>query len=127
MKINSAERIEEIILEKLCFGDKKENLDERSARYLDAFPTAYTMETFSSLNENQLMLLFVILQKDSENSDHLSFSMGWSRRATINTANALVRKGLCYWDLPTSSNADGGNDLTIARDKLANPEILKLR
>lgn len=127
MKLNSIERIEHVILDGLFYGVAKASLDEKDVKRLNCFVAAYSPETMASLTHSQLLLLYTIVLKDSENTDHLSFSMGWSRRATINAANGLVRRGLCYWDLPTSSNRDAGQDLTLDRDKLVDREILRIR
>lgn len=127
MKLNSIERIESALLEGLYFGEAKEDLGEKCARYLSAFLKAYPLDVFASLTERQLMLLYVVLQKDRENTDHLSFSICWPRRSVINSANGLVRRGLCYWDQPTASNMDAGNDLTIDRDKIIDREVLRVR
>ncbi len=127
MKLNSVERIEQALINGLFYGVAKAELDEKDVRRINGFVAAYSPETMASLSIGQLLLLYMIVLKDSENTDHLSFSMGWSRRTTINAANGLVRRGLCYWDLPTSSNMDAGNDLTLDRDKLIDREILRIR
>lgn len=127
MKLNSFERIEQVLVDDLFYGKPKTELEEKEVVRINSFLKAYEPEVFAELTRNQLVLLYTIVLKDSENTDHLSFSVGWSRRATINVANALVRRGLCYWDLPTYSNRDAGQDLTLDRDKLIDREVLRVR
>jgi len=52
----------------------------------------------------------------------LSYTLQKSRRGTARVASALVNRGLAYWDIPISSNADMGYDLTIANDAMVNKD-----
>ncbi|MCX8796166.1 hypothetical protein [Vibrio parahaemolyticus] len=99
------------------FGEDVEKLNDRDKERYNDFISAYEMSDLSDLNENMIQLLSYMFWEDSANTDHLSFALGRSRRATINTANALVRRGFLYWDIPTASNMDDGYDLTIDRSK----------
>ena len=102
---------------KFHFGEELGKLNDSQKKRHNDFISAYEMSDLSGLNESMILLLSYIFWEDSINTDHLSFALGRSRRATINTANALVRRGFLYWDIPTSANMDGGYDLTIDRSK----------
>jgi hypothetical protein len=124
MKIKSLNDVQSSLLENAYYGSDMNNLEPRERKKLIGFTKSYSVETFKKLNESQLELLFILFVKQSENTDHLSVSFGKGRRSTINTANALVRRGLLFWDLPTSSNMDGGYDLTLDRDAMLTTEHL---
>lgn len=99
------------------YGEDLEKLTDSHKKRHDDFISAYEMSDLSDLNERMIQLLSYMFWEDCMDTDHLSFALGQSRRATVNTANALVRRGFLYWDIPTSSNMDGGYDLVIDRSK----------
>ncbi|CAH7407001.1 hypothetical protein VCHA53O466_50209 [Vibrio chagasii] len=95
------------------FETSEDDLSEKDKNRVDKFLASYDQELAEKLNERQQRMLYYMYHQQEQNTDHLSFAMGWSRRATINTANALVRRGYLWWDIPTSSNMDMGYDLVI--------------
>ena len=110
------------LLEHYFREDSWDDVSRREIELADKFVASYTVDVFKTLNELQLQLLFILFDKHTQNTDHLSYTLQKSRRGTARVASALVNRGLAYWDIPISSNADMGYDLTIANDAMVNKD-----
>lgn len=104
----------------------RSQLSSRDQERLDGFVKSYKPEVLISLNSIQLVMLSYMFEKQDQDTDHLSFALGLPRRSAVNTANALVRKNLLWWDYPTTSNADGGMVLMLKREAMVTEEYLAL-
>lgn len=107
------------------FWSTNEDVDQKTLKKMETLINCYDIEDLITLSGQQLGLIYQMINR-SENTDILSYSLAVSRRSLINTANSLVRRGFCYWDIPTYSNRDDGMDLTFDRSKLKCESILRL-
>lgn len=118
------ESVKQRLLNSYFEGDNIDGLSYRDRNAIDCFLKSYEPNKLDDLNERQLMVLYHLFLRQDTDTDWLASSLSISRRAAVNTANALVRRQLLHWDVPTGSNVDRGYDLMLNRKAMLSDEFL---
>lgn len=117
LKFKCLKEIEDYLKEQCIVEGELLPKDEKMIK---CFVKSYPEDILLKLNQNQILLLHFMCYKHNTDTDHGSFGMGWGRRAFINTANSLNRRGLCYWDYCGGD----GYEFTLDRSKLLSEDVL---
>lgn len=105
-------RLEKLLIKKT---DDNDIIDDFNTLILN-FTKNYTSDV-NKLSDGSLITLAWLFHIGNRQIEELHLGI-MGKRAMINSATALVRRGYCYWDVPTSSNSHLGNILCIDNEHI---------
>lgn len=102
---------EKIIVDRICSFDEQD-MREPAIRAVKTFG----VEIGSIPDFSLFVFAYLFHIGDGRSVEHLYMGIA-SKRGVVNAANALVRRGWCWWDVPEVSNKEFGYDLYICDGK----------